>query len=408
MNLREPRKKGRVKLGYRSPFPIAFDQNKTWSVYTAHLTDLGSCVVDPNEIHAIHSMGFFGKGSLSRSFPSFGKTQHGAPAIIRHRQWLYRQEWLMQVKDFGMQSNSKDLDLEEIQFEEDDEQNDIPEETNSGSDVEKEPVSESEIECTLTPDIMEISESPSSTKKQQTEDACNEEKTDTDHEVLDSVEDADICIIQSKNNKEQENNSKDEGLSSENKVEDEELHTADSYQFNEKDLYILNGETDLESKLLVLPDSDSETEDYLKDIKPRIEWQSFPIQETLHLTNEETFFLSYGLGCLNVINFDGRVMNINNIWMYFCNRDKNFLQKYIVYHYFRSKGWVVKPGLKYGGDFLLYKQGPPFYHASYIVIVDVVDADTLTRIPNKCIQSMPWNGLLGLERLSETAAKVIR
>lgn len=56
---------------------------------------------------------------------------------------------------------------------------------------------------------------------------------------------------------------------------------------------------------------------------------------------------------------------------------------------------------------VLYKQGPPFYHASYIVIVDILDGDTLVTDQSKCMHKLTWNSLLGLERLSETAAKVI-
>ena len=32
-----------------------------------------------------------------------------------------------------------------------------------------------------------------------------------------------------------------------------------------------------------------------------------------------------------------------------------------------TKGWVVRDGTKFGSDFLLYKHGPPFFHASYSV-----------------------------------------
>lgn len=56
---------------------------------------------------------------------------------------------------------------------------------------------------------------------------------------------------------------------------------------------------------------------------------------------------------------------------------------------------------------MLYKQGPPFYHASYIVIVDDLDGDTLIRNQSKSMNKLTWNNLLGLERLSETAAKVM-
>lgn len=56
---------------------------------------------------------------------------------------------------------------------------------------------------------------------------------------------------------------------------------------------------------------------------------------------------------------------------------------------------------------VLYKQGPSFYHASYIVLIDILDGDALVTDQNKCMRKLTWNSLLGLERLSETAAKVI-
>lgn len=124
--------------------------------------------------------------------------------------------------------------------------------------------------------------------------------------------------------------------------------------FKKDDIYFLDSNTAVENKLLVLPDSDSETENYLKEVKPKIECESYPIQETLHLTFEETFFLLHSLGCLNLVDFDGNLLDIDSAWHFFCKSDTNFVPKYVVYHYFRSKGWVVKPGLKYGGDFCAY------------------------------------------------------
>jgi len=55
---------------------------------------------------------------------------------------------------------------------------------------------------------------------------------------------------------------------------------------------------------------------------------------------------------------------------------------------------------------VLYKDGPPFYHASYIVVVEVADADSLVINPTMSTRSMTWDSLFGLQRLSETAAKV--
>jgi hypothetical protein len=103
--------------------------------------------------------------------------------------------------------------------------------------------------------------------------------------------------------------------------------------------------------LLVLPDSDSDYEGYLDNVCPRLEEERFQISEALHLTLEEAFFLSFGLGCLQVIDLFGNCLSLDGMWQLFCKSQKDFIQKYVTYHYFRSKGWVVKPGIKFGGDF---------------------------------------------------------
>lgn len=45
--------------------------------------------------------------------------------------------------------------------------------------------------------------------------------------------------------------------------------------------------------------------------------------------------------------------------------DNPFLINYVVYHYYRSLGWVVKGGIKFCVDYMLYKRGPVFAHAEY-------------------------------------------
>lgn len=49
--------------------------------------------------------------------------------------------------------------------------------------------------------------------------------------------------------------------------------------------------------------------------------------------------------------------------------DNPFVLSYIVYHHFRSLGWVVKNGSKFCVDYLLYKRGPVFSHAEFAVLV---------------------------------------
>lgn len=48
--------------------------------------------------------------------------------------------------------------------------------------------------------------------------------------------------------------------------------------------------------------------------------------------------------------------------------DNPFLVNYVVYHHYRSLGWVVKGGIKFCVDYLLYKRGPVFTHAEYAYV----------------------------------------
>lgn len=105
-------------------------------------------------------------------------------------------------------------------------------------------------------------------------------------------------------------------------------------------------------------------------------------QEHLQLTPEEAFFLSYGLGVLEIRSppsehnerRDGSISPkhapaLLNLFAPTLKPSEPFLINYAVYHHFRSLGWVVRPGIKFGVDYLLYYRGPVFSHAEFAVIV---------------------------------------
>ncbi|XP_064652793.1 tRNA-splicing endonuclease subunit Sen2-like [Lineus longissimus] len=133
----------------------------------------------------------------------------------------------------------------------------------------------------------------------------------------------------------------------------------------------------------------------------------FPVKEYSQLTLEEAFFLMYGLGCLRLLDHDQKPLTIPETWARFCEIQPSFLPGYIAYHYYRSKGWVAKTGLKYGADLLLYKQGPSFYHSSYSVLVRLVDEDTLKEIPEFPQRPLTWASLAGVDRVIEHVAKSV-
>lgn len=130
----------------------------------------------------------------------------------------------------------------------------------------------------------------------------------------------------------------------------------------------------------------------------------WPITESLQLFFEEAYFLSYGLGCLIVKDGD-EDLELLKLWQRLCGLCDNFPARYAAYHHFRSKGWVVRSGAKFAADYLLYKDGPPFYHASFSVIVRSVWADTLEEQPDHRLQS--WPTLSGLIRVNGNASKAV-
>lgn len=96
--------------------------------------------------------------------------------------------------------------------------------------------------------------------------------------------------------------------------------------------------------------TDMEGESPLESSSQQSDSTSSNVRETLNLTLEEAFFLSHTINVLDVY-YEGEVLSHENMWTKFQQIVSNFIPKYVAYHYFRSKGWVVKPGIKFGGDY---------------------------------------------------------
>ncbi|TSK45806.1 tRNA-splicing endonuclease subunit Sen2 [Bagarius yarrelli] len=126
----------------------------------------------------------------------------------------------------------------------------------------------------------------------------------------------------------------------------------------------------------------------------------FNMMEYLQLGYEEAFFLVYALGCLSVFH-NGEALSILQLWGMFRSVQPNFEMTYAAYHYFRSKGWVPKSGIKYGTDFMLYRKGPPFYHASYSVVVERSDES----LPGPALRPLTWRSLAALCRTTANVSK---
>ncbi|VEL33185.1 unnamed protein product [Protopolystoma xenopodis] len=73
-------------------------------------------------------------------------------------------------------------------------------------------------------------------------------------------------------------------------------------------------------------------------------------------------------------------------------RSRQLLSRYAAYTHYRSRGWFVRPGLRFGGaHFLLYSESPTRRHAAFCVLVDCV-ADDPVMCP--ALHSIPCNMLI--------------
>ncbi|XP_006160708.1 tRNA-splicing endonuclease subunit Sen2 [Tupaia chinensis] len=148
------------------------------------------------------------------------------------------------------------------------------------------------------------------------------------------------------------------------------------------------------------PDEDAPNEELVQKKRLVCRRNPYRIFEYLQLSLEEAFFLVYALGCLSIY-CEKEPLTIMDLWRAFPAAQPTFRTTYMAYHYFRSKGWVPKVGLKYGTDLLLYRKGPPFYHASYSVIVELVD----DHFEGSLRRPFSWKSLAALSRVSVNVSK---
>ena len=66
---------------------------------------------------------------------------------------------------------------------------------------------------------------------------------------------------------------------------------------------------------------------------------------------EEAFFLHFVIGSLEIKDTDENSISTEDLWMKFCRLKENFVECFIAFLYLKSKNWVIKPGMKFGGDF---------------------------------------------------------
>ncbi|KAI9592857.1 hypothetical protein BDF19DRAFT_425024 [Syncephalis fuscata] len=164
-----------------------------------------------------------------------------------------------------------------------------------------------------------------------------------------------------------------------------------------------------------------------------------PANEPLWLSPEEVFFLSWHVGCLQIIDeVTQQPLDLWTLWQRCCavykprflgqsmvdlklqdiTEDRPFIYRYAVYQYLRNKGWVVRDGIKYGADYVIYERGPIFDHSIAAVLICPIllipntkndDSDMRDLSSKQTRQvSLDWSNLLGLIRVCSQVRKALR
>jgi len=121
--------------------------------------------------------------------------------------------------------------------------------------------------------------------------------------------------------------------------------------------------------------------------------------EFLQLQAIEVFFLKFALNVVEVADFSTKQL-FNECCLLVESSPSpgvtnKFILDYVVYHHYRSLGWCVRSGVKFGCDQLLYKRGPPFTHAEYCILI----------IPNDGNARYDWFEMAAKARVIGTVKK---
>lgn len=328
MELKDPRSKGKFIVDAQPAFPIFIESEiglsiDNWVpiVCTGVYNGRSVIVNSPAEISALHSMGNFGKGSNSRSRPNIVRNHPKLPPFMRERQYVERTKWT-NVAQLNKAPKKPQTDTSSIGV--------ITELHALFKELLKRNIITKNSVSKDVDDKLEIIDLLSSDEEGKVQDNINLSQSINNPKIA-----GDKASTSSRN---------DEMEISNDEVNEEQEVDVTSLKFPSK-------------SVIVLPDSDIEKDDYFKDLKPKLCIDESNLYENLILTLEEAYFLAFGLGCLQILDESKNALSLEDSWSLFCNSHVNFSMLYIVYHHFRSKGWIVKPGIKFGGDFCKY-----FYH----------------------------------------------
>ncbi|XP_066452573.1 tRNA-splicing endonuclease subunit Sen2 isoform X1 [Eleutherodactylus coqui] len=394
-----PRRKRKVYESYESPFPIPLSHDsymKDFHICKGEIINNHVIVRSIEGIQLLYGKGYFGKGILSRSRPEYNIAQEELRGrwkdsklkfpVISSIKYQHHVEWAKELlKGQGMDLTSANKILRDYTspihlLDEDGETVHLED---SKDELQKEPADKS-IPTNTENIVREGNPNYDPLSKYGAQDPDTDHTcTQVDKAVLEKLHchrHDDLIIHCGCKVQKQTLQAEPEGTS----VMEEMGH---EYVLVEEDT---TGAAE---------DMEEETGE-VKKLTLVCRRNPFRIFEYLQLSHEEAFFLVYALGCLS-ITYKKEPLTILKLWEVFSAAQQSFQTRYMAYHHFRSKGWVPKVGLKFGTDLLLYRKGPAFYHASYSVIVELVDEN----FEGPPLRPLTWRSLSGLHRTTMNVSK---
>ncbi|XP_043563891.1 tRNA-splicing endonuclease subunit Sen2 isoform X1 [Chiloscyllium plagiosum] len=414
-NFRAPKRKRRVYESYEAPFPVRLKQEETTAHeqehYYAEIINNNVIVRNPDNMQALFGKGYFGKGVLSRSRPNYNISDPTLAAkwkdanllhmpIISSTKFQHHFEWAKSLlQEQGLEDTFIEKMLEnytkpiELSYNRRrSESGDHSQQINSNSQV-----------CTAKDESGERAENTHNGENQPVKSTRNKAhhlESDALYDPLAKYGHADCETAGREARTEghcprhddliihcgcQYPDDVNEGLQNDSS-KDDKMSTEHEYVLVVENTLLCDGK-ELSGK---------------PDVTERLVCKRNPFRvfEYLQLSLEEAFFLVYALGCLTIYHNE-EPLTILKLWEVFSLIQPGFKTNYMGYHYFRSKGWVPKTGLKYGTDLLLYRKGPPFYHASYSVVIEMLD----NNYQGSQHRPFTWRSLGGLSRTTANVSK---
>ncbi len=99
--------------------------------------------------------------------------------------------------------------------------------------------------------------------------------------------------------------------------------------------------------------------------KPRLEYFSKPSELSLI---EAYFLLKNGRISIFDVN-QQKMLDVEEFYSIAKDIHEKFDEKFVIYEDLRNRGYIPRPGLKFGADFVVYRKGPGLEHSPFIVHV---------------------------------------